>query len=131
MMSSRSHLASLDILLSPQPPIPPNPPSPIPALVLQCYAHSRDGGLPLSCLWRRLSPRKVPIFAVWLCALIGIIVVLPVLASNVVFFAVTGMSTVGWVGSYSVPIFFRIMNPEEAFTPGPFYMGRYIGTVGG
>lgn len=93
------------------------------------YALSRDRGLPFSSLWVRLSRDKVPVLAVWLVGGIAVAVTLPVLKSNVVFFAVTSMSTVGWVGGYAVPIFFRLRNAESKFHPGPFYLGDYVGPL--
>ena len=88
---------------------------------------SRDHGMPLSFFWRKLSSNKVPVNAVWASAFLGFLIVIPVLKTNVVFFAITGLSTVGWVGSYSIPIFFRLITPEESFKPGPFYLGDYLG----
>eukprot|EP00897_Mesotaenium_endlicherianum_P006845 jgi/Mesen1/6189/ME000032S05485 len=101
--------------------------APSPSFTPQAYALARDNGLPFSPCWRRLSAGRVPVGAVWLCAGIGVAAVLPELKSDVVFFAVTSMSTVGWVGGYAVPIFFRMYNRESSFVPGPFYLGSYVG----
>ena len=60
----------------------------------------------------------------WLCAAISIILGLPILKLNVIFTAILSISTVGWVGSYAVPIFARLVMDEKHFTPGPFYLGR-------
>ncbi|KAI8004812.1 hypothetical protein LOK49_LG08G01551 [Camellia lanceoleosa] len=89
------------------------------------YALSRDNGIPFSPIWRRIHPKhKVPINAVWFCAVISAILGLPILKINVVFNAIISISTIGWVGSYAVPIFARMMMVEENFKPGPFYLGR-------
>eukprot|EP00475_Leptophrys_vorax_P035902 TRINITY_DN59796_c0_g4_i1.p3 TRINITY_DN59796_c0_g4~~TRINITY_DN59796_c0_g4_i1.p3 ORF type:complete len:145 (-),score=12.45 TRINITY_DN59796_c0_g4_i1:80-457(-) len=40
------------------------------------------------------------------------------------------MATVGWFGAYGVPIFFRLLQKEGEFVPGPFYLKRYFGAVG-
>ncbi|KAK4572706.1 hypothetical protein RGQ29_030937 [Quercus rubra] len=62
------------------------------------YALSRDGGIPFSPIWTKLHPKyKNPTNAV--------------------------VVTVGWVGSYAVPIFARLVMDEKHFTPGPF-LGR-------
>ncbi|XP_007224447.1 amino-acid permease BAT1 isoform X2 [Prunus persica] len=89
------------------------------------YALSRDNGIPFSPIWRKLHPRtKVPTNAVWLCAAIGLLLGLPILKLDVVFTAFISVSTIGWVGSYAVPIFARLVMAEENFKPGPFYLGR-------
>ncbi|CAL5348441.1 unnamed protein product [Camellia sinensis] len=89
------------------------------------YALSRDNGIPFSPIWRRIHPKhKVPINAVWFCAVISAILGLPILKINVIFNAIISISTIGWVGSYAVPIFARMMMAEENFKPGPFYLGK-------
>ncbi|XP_027091380.1 amino-acid permease BAT1 homolog isoform X1 [Coffea arabica] len=89
------------------------------------YALSRDEGIPFSRVWVKLHPQhKVPVNAVWLSAAIAILLGLPILKLNVIFSAIISISTVGWVGSYAVPIFARLVMAEEKFKPGPFYMGR-------
>ena len=67
---------------------------------------------------------KVPKNAVWLCTTITLLLGLPILKLDVVFTAILSVSTVGWVGSYAVPIFARLVMAEESFKPGPFYLGR-------
>ncbi|KAB1220995.1 hypothetical protein CJ030_MR3G007489 [Morella rubra] len=92
---------------------------------IQVYALSRDGGIPFSRFWRKIHPKhKVPINAVWLCAAISIIIGLPILKLNVVFTAIISIGTIGWVGSYAVPIFARLVMDEKNFKPGPFYLGK-------
>ncbi|GMP79499.1 hypothetical protein CsSME_00035017 [Camellia sinensis var. sinensis] len=89
------------------------------------YALSRDNGIPFSPIWRRIHPKhKVPTNAVWLCAVISAILGLPILKINVIFNAIISIATIGWVGSYAVPIFARMVMAEENFKPGPFYLGR-------
>lgn len=92
---------------------------------MQVYALSRDEGIPLSSMWRKLHPKhKVPSNAVWLCAAICIVLGLPILKVNVVFTAITSICTIGWVGGYAVPIFARFVMAEKNFKAGPFYLGR-------
>eukprot|EP00246_Nothoceros_aenigmaticus_P017980 TRINITY_DN919_c0_g3_i1.p1 TRINITY_DN919_c0_g3~~TRINITY_DN919_c0_g3_i1.p1 ORF type:complete len:526 (+),score=52.25 TRINITY_DN919_c0_g3_i1:127-1578(+) len=89
------------------------------------YALSRDGGVPYSKIFRKLHPKyKVPANAVWLCAFFAALLSLPVLKSDVAFNAIASITTIGWVGGYSVPIFFRITMPRGKFKHGPFYLGR-------
>lgn len=89
------------------------------------YALSRDGGIPFSRIWRKVHPRyKVPANAVWLCAVLCMLLGLPILKVNVLFTAITSICTIGWVGGYAVPIFARMIMPSKNFKPGPFYLGR-------
>ncbi|KAJ4951612.1 hypothetical protein NE237_028444 [Protea cynaroides] len=89
------------------------------------YALSRDAGIPFSSIWKQVHPkRKVPTNAVWLCATIAIVMGLPLLKVNVVFIAILSVTSVGWFGSYAVPIFARLVMDERNFKPGPFYVGR-------
>ncbi|EPS70270.1 hypothetical protein M569_04490, partial [Genlisea aurea] len=89
------------------------------------YAFSRDNGVPFSSIWSRLHPKhKVPANAVWLCAAIAILLGIPLLKVDVVFTAIVSVCTIGWVGSYAVPIFARLVMNESDFNPGPFYLGR-------
>lgn len=60
----------------------------------------------------------------WLCAAIGIMLGLPILKLNVVYNAIVSLSIIGWVGSYDIPIFARLVMAEEHFKPGPFYLGK-------
>ncbi|KAL3695803.1 hypothetical protein R1sor_009879 [Riccia sorocarpa] len=89
------------------------------------YALSRDGGIPGSRVWKKLHPvYKVPANAVWLSSVITALIGLPVLGTNVAFTAITSVCTIGWVGSYAIPIFFRMIMSEKNFTPGPFHLGK-------
>lgn len=89
------------------------------------YALSRDKGIPFSPIWRKIHPKyKVPRNAVWLCAVIGMLLGLPILKLDVIFTAIISISTIGWVGGYAVPIFARLVMAEKNFKPGPFYLGR-------
>ena len=93
--------------------------------MVQVYALSRDEGIPFSSIWRKVHPKhKVPSNAVWLCAVICILLGLPILKVNVVFTAITSICTIGWVGGYAVPIFARMVMAEKNFKPGPFYLGK-------
>ena len=49
---------------------------------------------------------------------------LPILKLNVVYNAIVSLSIIGWVGSYDIPIFARLVMAEEHFKPGPFYLGK-------
>ncbi|KAL3695805.1 hypothetical protein R1sor_009881 [Riccia sorocarpa] len=96
------------------------------AVVLLCvYALSRDGGTPGSRIWKKLHPiYKVPANAVWLSSFITALIGLPVLGTNVAFTAIVSVSSIGWMGSYAIPIFLRMIMLRKNFTPGPFHLGK-------
>ena len=48
---------------------------------------------------------------------------LPPPSSNVAFLAIVSVATVAWVGTYAVPIFFRLTMREADFKAGPFSLG--------
>jgi amino acid transporter len=89
------------------------------------YALSRVGGTPFSKVLRKVHPKlKVPVNAVWICAAFAILLGFPILRISVVFTAISSICTIGWVGSYAVPIFFRMIITKDKFHPGPFYLGN-------
>lgn len=91
----------------------------------QIFALSRDGGVPYSKTLRKVNRRsQVPVNGVWCASVCAIILGMPILWLNVVFTAITSICTIGWVGSYAVPIFARLVIKDENFTPGPFRLGR-------
>ncbi|CAI7841138.1 unnamed protein product [Closterium sp. NIES-53] len=94
------------------------------------YAISRDKGLPFAFIWRRVNRDKTPIYSVWLCCAVAILFSLPLLKDSFLFSAITSLATVAWVGGYAVPIFFRLIQREEDFEPGPFYLSKYVGVWG-
>ena len=69
--------------------------------------------------------------ALWMATGIGMLFLLPILYTSYVFYAITSIATIGWLAAYSIPIFFRLIQPEDQFIPGPFYMAKYIGVWGG
>ncbi|CAI5479693.1 unnamed protein product, partial [Closterium sp. Yama58-4] len=95
------------------------------------YALARDGGLPFSSLWRRLASNRVPIWTLTLSVLVGLLFLLPVLASSTLFFALASISTIAWISAYAIPILFRALQKEQNFQPGPFYLPNYIGFTAG
>ncbi|KAH9549578.1 hypothetical protein CY35_10G027600 [Sphagnum magellanicum] len=92
---------------------------------IQVYALSRVGGTPFSKVLRKVHPKlKVPVNAVWICAAFAILLGFPILRISVVFTAISSICTIGWVGGYAVPIFFRMIIAKDKFHPGPFYLGN-------
>lgn len=95
------------------------------------YALARDNGMPLSGVFRKLTGHRVPMYSVWLTVTIGLLFLLPLLKNATIFYANSSIATIGWVGAYAIPIFFRLVQDERDFRPGPFYMAKYVGVIGG
>lgn len=96
------------------------------------YAFSRDGALPGSALWHRISPRThTPTNAVWLATGGALLLGLPALWNSTAYTAVTSISVIGLYISYVIPTFLRLRQ-GDAFQRGPWHLGRWsriIGTV--
>uniref|UniRef100_A0ACD5XD02 Uncharacterized protein n=1 Tax=Avena sativa TaxID=4498 RepID=A0ACD5XD02_AVESA len=94
------------------------------------YAFSRDGAMPYSRLWYRVSKHEVPLNVVWLSVLVAFAMALTSLGSQVAFQAMVSIATLGLYISYALPILFRVTTARKAFVPGPFHLGRYGVVIG-
>jgi amino acid transporter len=103
------------------------------------FAFSRDGAVPGSRLWSRLSERRVPANAVLVAALVAFVLTLPALVRvdingapvPVAFYAVVSIAVIGLYLSFLIPIWLRL-RAGDAFTPGPWTLGakhRWMGWV--
>ncbi|MEU5127176.1 amino acid permease [Streptomyces mobaraensis] len=94
------------------------------------YAFARDGALPGSARWRRVSRRTaVPADAVLLAVAVAFVLALPSLYSATAFSAVTAISVVGFTPAYAIPVLLRLRH-RDRFTPGPWHLGRWSRPVG-
>ncbi len=94
------------------------------------YAFSRDGALPASRLWHRINPRtQTPTSAVWLAAAGAFLLGLPALWNSTAYAAVTSVSVIGLYIAYVIPVYLRLRQ-GDAFTPGPWHLGRWSRLVG-
>lgn len=92
------------------------------------YAFARDGGMPLSNLWRKVSEvHSTPGPAIWLSIGASFVVAI----SSGAFSVITSMSTVGLYISYIIPIFlgWRARGVAGWKEQGPWHMGRYSNIV--
>ncbi|XP_073301477.1 amino-acid permease BAT1 homolog isoform X2 [Primulina huaijiensis] len=94
------------------------------------YAFSRDGAMPLSKLWHQVNKQEVPVYSVWLSAIIAFCMALTSLGSIVAFQAMVSIATIGLYIAYALPIFFRVTLARKSFVRGPFNLGRYGNIVG-
>lgn len=93
------------------------------------FAFARDGGMPGSKLWYRLSPRRVPLNAIFLSITVSFILALPALFSTVVYSAVTSIAVIGLYISYVSPVFLRNIH-RDRFEAGPWNLGRWSPLIG-
>ncbi|MFI9785479.1 amino acid permease [Kitasatospora sp. NPDC051984] len=89
------------------------------------FAFSRDGGIPGSAWWCRVSERTgTPVAGVWLSVGAAFVLALPSLWSTTAYGAVTAVNVVGMTPAYAVPIYLRLSRRGRPFEPGPWNLGR-------
>ncbi|MGW1894679.1 amino acid permease [Streptomyces sp. NPDC002004] len=94
------------------------------------FAFSRDGALPGSSLWRKVSARtQTPVPAVWLAVVVAGVLALPSLYSPTAYGAVTAINVIGITPAYAIPILLRL-RAGDRFRPGPWQLGRWSRPVG-
>lgn len=94
------------------------------------FAFSRDGALPFSAQWRRVSARTgTPARAVMLSVGAAALLVLPALFSKAAYSAVTAIAVIGVTPAYAIPIFLRLRH-KDRFRPGRWNLGRWGVPVG-
>jgi len=92
------------------------------------YAFARDGGVPLSRVWRKVNQKHLtPAPAVWLSVGIAFLIAI----SSGAFSMITSMSTVGLYVSYILPIYlgWRARCAGVWVTRGPWNLGRFSNAV--
>ncbi|MFG2602805.1 amino acid permease [Streptomyces sp. NPDC048514] len=94
------------------------------------FAFSRDGALPGSHLWRKVSSRtQTPVAAVWLSVVVAGVLALPSLYSATAYNAVTAINVIGITPAYAIPVFLRL-RAGDRFRPGPWHLGRWSRPIG-
>ncbi|EON62232.1 hypothetical protein W97_01453 [Coniosporium apollinis CBS 100218] len=93
----------------------------------QSWAFSRDGALPFSGFFRRISKRfgYIPLRAIWGCvflaAVLGLLSLIDPAAAQALFSLAVAGNNVAW----ATPILCRVVWGQHKFKPGPFYTGRF------
>ncbi|KAJ3337951.1 hypothetical protein HDU93_000275 [Gonapodya sp. JEL0774] len=86
----------------------------------------RDKALPFSDFWYYINPTfHSPIRAILLTMFLTWVLGLPTLFSDVVFPALTSVSTVCFFISTVIPTLLRITVGRENFKPGPWHLGKW------
>lgn len=94
------------------------------------FAISRDGVLPFSRYFRRLSAGRVPVHAAMLVLALGVAITCAAIGSTVAFSAITATATIVTNVSYLIPIAARHTVGRRDFQPARFNLGRYSTFVG-
>jgi amino acid transporter len=95
------------------------------------FAFSRDGAVPGSRYWSKLSTKRVPVHGVVLSAIVAVILTAPALVKvdingapvPVAFFAVVSIGVVGLYVAFAIPIFLR-WRAGNSFQPGGWTLGN-------
>ena len=94
------------------------------------YAFSRDGAIPFSDYWHKVSKRThVPVHSAWFGAVGAFILAASAMKSSVAYFAITSIAVIGLYVAYLIPVFLRRINPS-AFVPGPWKLGKWGPFIG-
>jgi amino acid transporter len=92
------------------------------------YAFSRDRGIPGWALFRRVTAKRVPLYAVLAVAVVSLIITIPAYFGTKTgvpwaYFAITSICTVGLYLAYIIPVYLRLRQGDR-FKPGPWTLGR-------
>jgi amino acid transporter len=93
------------------------------------YAFSRDRGMPGWGLFRRVTAKKVPLYAVMAVSIVSLIITIPAYFGTKTgvpwaYFAITSICTVGLYLAYVIPVYLRLRQGDK-FQPGPWTLGRH------
>jgi amino acid transporter len=90
------------------------------------YAFSRDGGLPVSRLWKRVSAKhQTPAPAIWGCVVVAFLAAVYSGAYSVV----TSISVIALYFSYVIPVYLFRRGGGTALERGPWHLGRYSAAI--
>jgi amino acid transporter len=92
------------------------------------YAFARDGGLPGSAMWKRVSRRhSTPAPAIWLCVVVAFLATI----SSGTYAVVTSVSVIGLYCSYIIPVYlaWRARGTAAELVRGPWHLGRFGASI--
>lgn len=94
------------------------------------YAFARDGAIPGSRLWRRVSRRfDVPLWGLILSTLVDCLLGLIYFGSSAAFNSFTGVATICLSASYGVPILVSVVRGRRNVRNAPFSLGKFGYTI--
>jgi amino acid transporter len=91
------------------------------------YAFSRDRGIPGWALFRRLTGKAVPLYAVLAVSVFSLLITIPAYFGTktgvpFAYFAITAICTVGLYLAYIIPVYLRLRMGDK-FQAGPWTLG--------
>lgn len=90
------------------------------------YAFARDGAIPGSRLWRKVSTRlDVPLWGVILSTLVDCLLGLIYFGSSAAFNSFTGVATICLSTSYGLPILISVVRRRKLLKNAPFSLGAF------
>ena len=92
------------------------------------FAFSRDGAVPGHRYWAKVSKNRVPVNAVLVSALLGVLITLPALWKSprgipTAFYAVVSVGVIGLYLAFLIPIWLR-WRVGSNFSPGAWTLGN-------
>jgi amino acid transporter len=95
------------------------------------FAFSRDGAVPGWRMWRKVSRRRVPVFAVTAIVVAAWALMMPTLVNGTIGYLVgTSVAVIGLYISFVLPIILRL-RAGDRFERGAWSLGRHYRWVGG
>ncbi|KAF1961459.1 amino acid permease-like protein [Byssothecium circinans] len=90
------------------------------------YAFARDGAIPGSRVWRKVSGRwEVPLMAIVLSTVVDCLLGLIYFGSSAAFGSFTGVATICLSTSYGMPILISVLRGRRAVSHSSFSLGRF------
>ncbi|KAI5303258.1 Multifunctional pyrimidine synthesis protein CAD [Ascosphaera pollenicola] len=90
------------------------------------YAFARDGAIPFSGLWSKVSRRlEVPLWGIILATSVDCLLSLIYFGSDAAFNAFTGVATICLSTSYGLPVLISLVRRRENVKHAPFSLGRF------
>src|SRR5688572_10775911 len=98
------------------------------------FEFARDGAVPGSQFWSRLSARKVPVNAVLFISFFAFVLLIPSMLvppanAPTAYAAATSVATIGLYIAYGIPILLRQRHGAR-FRTGPWRLGAWYRPVG-
>ena len=95
------------------------------------FALARDDGFPFSKTVAQVHPYfKSPLMAIIMVWFFDSLLLLLPLVNSVAFNSITGIATIGFQVSYAIPIFMKVLYPEEPFPESKFDLGIFSRPLG-